>query len=175
MSAEAAARTVSGWQDVAWTDLPELAGLEQELFAHDAWTEATWWSELAGRPRREYLLVRRRQEPHNVLGYAGIDHGGDVADLMTIAVAPGSQGVGLGRHLLAEVVERARAGGATTLMLEVRADNASARTLYDRAGFEILSLRRRYYQPGNVDAVVMRLHLRAGERDATTTGGPDDD
>jgi len=31
--------------------------------------------------------------------------------------------------------------------------------LYERHGFERLSLRRRYYQPGDVDAVVMRLLL----------------
>jgi ribosomal-protein-alanine N-acetyltransferase len=44
-------------------------------------------------------------------------------------------------------------------MLEVRADNAPARKLYDSKGFEVLSVRRRYYQPGDVDAQVMRLTL----------------
>jgi ribosomal-protein-alanine N-acetyltransferase len=44
-------------------------------------------------------------------------------------------------------------------MLEVRADNVAARNLYDRNGFDVLSARRRYYQPGDVDALVMRRLL----------------
>ena len=45
-------------------------------------------------------------------------------------------------------------------MLEVRADNAAARKLYEPRGFETLTVRRRYYQPGDVDAHVMRLTLQ---------------
>ncbi|TXQ07901.1 ribosomal-protein-alanine N-acetyltransferase RimI, partial [Escherichia coli] len=48
---------------------------------------------------------------------------------------------------------------AEALMLEVRADNAPARALYDRRGYDVLSVRRGYYQPGNVDALVMRKML----------------
>ena len=47
-------------------------------------------------------------------------------------------------------------------MLEVRADNPAARALYAGAGFEQLSMRRRYYQPGDVDALVLRKRLGAG-------------
>jgi ribosomal-protein-alanine N-acetyltransferase len=42
-------------------------------------------------------------------------------------------------------------------MLECRVDNARAQKLYERFGFEAIGFRRGYYQPGNVDAVVMRL------------------
>jgi ribosomal-protein-alanine N-acetyltransferase len=45
-------------------------------------------------------------------------------------------------------------------MLEVRADNTAAHRLYERSGFELLTVRRKYYQPGDVDAHVMRLHLK---------------
>ena len=36
---------------LTWRDIPVLAALEPELFAADAWSEASWWSELAQRPR----------------------------------------------------------------------------------------------------------------------------
>lgn len=94
-----------------------------------------------------------------MLGYAGLDRGGDVADVMTIAVAPSARGRGLGRRLLDELETRARAGRAASVMLEVRADNAAAIGLYDRAGYTVVSIRRRYYQPGDVDALVMRKIL----------------
>ena len=143
-------------RDVRWTDIPQLAALEAELFPDDAWAEATWWAELAARPRRAYVV---EEEAGHVLGYAGVDLGGEVADVMTMAVAPAARGRGLGRRLLDELVARARKDRATHLMLEVRADNGVARNLYDSNGFEVLTVRRRYYQPGDVDAHVMRLSL----------------
>ncbi|MEO5981573.1 MAG: ribosomal protein S18-alanine N-acetyltransferase [Pedococcus sp.] len=146
-------------RDLRWTDLPEVAALEAELFPDDAWSQEGWWAELAARPRRSYVV-----EDHDgqVLGYAGLDLGGEVADVMTMAVAPAAQGRGLGRRLLDELVARAQADHAAYLVLEVREDNGPARRLYQTRGFELLTVRRRYYQPGDVDAHVMRLALTRG-------------
>ena len=143
-------------REVHWTDIEQLAGLERELFADDAWSEQAWWAELAGRPRREYVAGVEGAE---VLGYAGLDHGGDVADIMTVAVTPAARGRGLGRRLLDDLETRAAAGRAASVMLEVRADNVAAIGLYEHAGYAVVSTRRRYYQPGDVDALVMRKHL----------------
>jgi [ribosomal protein S18]-alanine N-acetyltransferase len=143
----------------AWTDIPSLVELDGRLFADDAWPAATWWSELAARPRRDYLTLVRGDR---VVGYAGLDLGGEVADVMTLAVAPEDQGAGLGARLLRLLSGRAQEAGAAYLMLEVRDDNAAAKGLYARAGFEVLSVRRRYYQPGDVDALVLRKTLQEG-------------
>lgn len=144
-------------RELEWTDVPTLAALEQQLFADDAWSPQAWWSELAARPRREYVLAL--DAAGAVAGYAGLDLAGDTADVMTVATAPTHRGRGVGRLLLHELVRRARAHGVEAVLLEVRADNDAARRLYDRAGFEVISVRRRYYQPGDVDALVMRLLL----------------
>ena len=144
-------------REVHWSDIPALAALERDLFAHDAWSAPAGGAALAGRPRRDYVVLA---DADGVLGYAGLDHGGEVADVMTVAVAPGAQGRGLGRLLLAELERRAQARGAGHVILEVRADNAAALALYERSGFEVLSTRRRYYQPGDVDAIVMRKSLQ---------------
>ncbi len=76
-------------RSVRWPDLARLAELDAGLFAHDAWPEATWWAELAGRPRRDYVLAEGAQG--EVLGYAGVDLGGDTADVMTVAVVPAAR------------------------------------------------------------------------------------
>lgn len=143
-------------REMTWRDIADLAVLETALFADDAWSEQTWWAELAGRPRRSYVVAERGRA---VVGYAGVDHGGEVADVMTIAVASTAQGQGLGVTLLDWLIAEARRGGADHLMLEVRADNGAAQRLYARAGFLLLTVRRRYYQPGDVDAHIMRLSL----------------
>ena len=135
---------------MTWRDIPRLAELEAQLFATDAWSEATWWGELAGRPRRSYVVlagtggVDGTDGTDGIDGYAGVDLGGDVADVMTVAVAPGHRGQGLGDRLVAELLRRAAAGGAGSVMLEVRADNGPARRLYERHGFAEVSVRRRY-------------------------------
>lgn len=110
----------------------------------------------AGRPRRSYIVA---EQSSTVVGYAGVDCGGEVADVMTIAVAPAAQGQGLGAVLMHWLIAQARRAGAELLMLEVRADNAVAQRLYSTTGFAKLSVRRKYYQPGDVDALIMRMHL----------------
>lgn len=145
-------------RDLHWSDLALLARLETELFADDAWSEQTWWAELAGRPRRDYVVAVGPDD--KVLGYAGLDLAGDTADVMTIATTVAARGRGVGQALLDELVRRACSSGASALLLEVRADNEAARKLYDRNGFELISTRRRYYQPGDVDALVLRRHLK---------------
>ncbi|MEO7235219.1 MAG: ribosomal protein S18-alanine N-acetyltransferase [Lapillicoccus sp.] len=157
---------MSTLREMTWRDIPRLAELEAELFADDAWSEATWWAELAGRPRREYVVLEGHEAAGiggGIEGYAGVDHGGEVADIMTVAVAPARRGRGDGDRLVDTLLERARDRGAGAAILEVRADNPAARGLYRRHGFEEISVRRRYYQPGDVDAVVMRRRLE-GER-----------
>ena len=47
------------------------------------------------------------------------------------------------------------------MLLEVRSDNPSAIAIYQRFGFERISLRRDYYERGN-DAIIMRLRPIAG-------------
>jgi ribosomal-protein-alanine N-acetyltransferase len=142
-------------REVRWSDLDHLAGLETELFGTEAWSLESWWGELAGRPRREYVLA---EDEGGVAGYAGLDHGGEVSDVMTIAVVPRARRTGLGRRLLEELIDRSARSGAERLLLEVRADNEAARGLYAARGFELLQIRRGYY-PGGVDALVLALDL----------------
>lgn len=144
-----------------WTDIPALVAAESALFATDAWSAPTWWAELAGRPRRDYLVATRGEQ---LCGYAGVDLAGDVADVMTVAVLTSAQGGGVGSALLTELQRRAAAAGAQYLMLEVRSDNDAAIALYRRFGFEVLRVRPRYYQPGDVDALVMRAPLTSSGR-----------
>ena len=98
-----------------------------------------------------------------VVGYAGLRaiRGSSDADVQTIALAESQRGRGRGRALLRNLLTEARARGAREVFLEVRADNPVATALYVDEGFTELGRRPRYYQPDDVDAVVMRLDLRA--------------
>ncbi|WP_138966959.1 MULTISPECIES: ribosomal protein S18-alanine N-acetyltransferase [unclassified Streptomyces] len=149
-----------------WWDIDPVLALEKELFPEDAWSRGMFWSELAhargpGSTRR-YLVA---YDGARLVGYGGLavagtdSDGGDAlaADVQTIAVARDQWGTGLGARLLTELLRHATAFEATEVMLEVRVDNTRAQKLYERFGFEPIGFRRGYYQPGNVDALVMRL------------------
>jgi ribosomal-protein-alanine N-acetyltransferase len=96
-------------------------------------------------------------EGERIVGYAGLAAQGDLGDIQTIAVSRDLWGTGLGGQLLTELLRAATAFECAEVMLECRVDNVRAQKLYERFGFEPIGFRRGYYQPGNVDALVMRL------------------
>lgn len=134
-----------------WWDIPCVHRIEQECFPQDRWSVDQFWRELAGETR-DYVVA---EADGTVIGYAGISTISPDCDLQTLAVDPRSQGSGIGRRLLESMLRRARERGATSMVLEVRVDNAAARTLYTDAGFEIIATRSRYYPDGS-DALIMR-------------------
>lgn len=96
-------------------------------------------------------------------GFALIRVALDEAELLALAVAPGARRCGLGRALLAAALCESERLGAASLMLEVSAENAPARALYDRAGFTEIGRRRGYYFVNNrrVDALLLRADVKA--------------
>ena len=139
-------------------DLASIMAIENASFPTDAWPESAMAAELAS-PHGRYAVA---EEDGSLIGYAGLRHlpGGSDSDVQTIAVAAQARGKGLGRRLLTELLETARARNATEVFLEVRADNPVARALYESEGFVEIGRRARYYQPDDVDAVIMKCDLR---------------
>ncbi len=141
-----------------WWDLDRVMELEAELFPQDAWSRGMFWSELAGTRHpgatRHYVVAERDGA---LVGYAGLSAVAGTGDVTTIGVTGALRGTGLGARLLTELLRQATAFECHEVLLEVRVDNAPAQRLYERFGFEPVGVRRGYYQPGNVDALVMRL------------------
>lgn len=161
-------------REMRWWDIDPVLELEKDLFPEDAWSRGMFWSELAhargAEATRRYLVAESPDEKSadggvRVVGYAGLaiagtaSDGGSAAgaDIQTIAVARDHWGTGLGATLLTELLSAASEFECGEVMLECRVDNVRAQKLYERFGFEPIGFRRGYYQPGNVDALVMRL------------------
>jgi [ribosomal protein S18]-alanine N-acetyltransferase len=86
------------------------------------------------------------------------------AEILTLAVRPASQRRGVGAELMRAAAAAAAAEGATTLWLEVAADNAAALALYRSAGFDAAGRRRGYYrrEGGETqDALIFRRVLNS--------------
>ena len=151
-------------------DLPAVLDLERELFPEDAWTRDMFAGELGGGSAGRYYLVA--EEGGHIVGYAGLlapvsrrprRGPGGQADVLTMAVAPGHWGRGIGSALLEALLAEAAAQSCAEVFLEVRVDNPRAQRLYRRHGFVAVGLRRGYYQPSGTDAIVMRRPLDAAQ------------
>jgi [ribosomal protein S18]-alanine N-acetyltransferase len=139
-------------------DMPRIMALEPELFPEDAWTPEMFAGEFAQPASRRLYLVA--EEGDALIGYGGMMFtGGSQADVVTLAVGRAHWGQGTGTALLSALVDEAGRRGYTEVVLEVREDNPRARRLYLRNGFTEIGIRRGYYQPSGVDAVVMRKVL----------------
>lgn len=147
-------------RDATVADLDEIWAIESAVFAGEAWSRDAVRSELEGDHRRYVVLVGDDGAVH---GYAGLLVVGTDGDIQTIAVRPETRGRGYGRRLMDELLGEATLRGARQVFLEVRADNPVARALYESLRFEEIGVRPRYYQPDNVDAIVMRRTISSVE------------
>jgi len=141
-------------------DLPEVLEIERRSFPQP-WTPGLFLHELKV-PFSRTTLVRATNGTRATLAYVCRWLVGDEAHILNLAVHPDHRGRGLGRRLVELVVKEAQAAGARLVTLEVRRENAPARTLYRKLGFVDTGQRRNYYGRGE-DAIIMSLALRPGE------------
>ncbi len=134
-----------------------LLPYEREMFGTEAWTRSGYRAELADRRLRHYVAAE--DVDGALLGWAGVSVVGDSAEILTVGVVPAGRRRGIGRRLLADLLDEARRRGAVEVFLEVREDNTAARGLYRSEGFAELGRRRGYYAGGRVDAITMRKDL----------------
>ena len=165
-------------------DLDEVMHLERQCFT-DPWTRHMYLSDLTTNALATYLVVRHGdtgtrgrgegQAVENVLDVspslhaaasAILAYGGfwlllDEAHIATVASHPAWRGCGLGQRLMLALLDAAMARGAASSTLEVRAGNLPARRLYEKLGYEVTGVRKRYYRDGE-DGLIMTTPPLAG-------------
>jgi ribosomal-protein-alanine N-acetyltransferase len=135
-----------------WWQIEELIPIERDLFGVEQWSAGMFWNELAN--DNHYIAA---VEDGAVVGYAGLVLAPpDEAWVNNMAVRRDHHRRGIGRAMLEELLAIAGRHGARYTLLEVAADNAPAQALYDAYGFEVIGVRRNYYQASGTDALVMR-------------------
>ena len=136
-------------------DLPDVLRNERLGYMH-AWTEGIFRDCLRNGQECWLLMSSNLNVGHGILSIAaGESH------LLNVCVHPDFQGHGFGRILVEHILERARAGKASTIFLEVRPSNVAACELYDKLGFNEVGVRENYYpsKVGREDALVLAKEL----------------
>ena len=80
------------------------------------------------------------------------------AEILNLFVIEKHRGLGLGKKLVDEVINVCNKEKIEMLTLEVRVSNKYAIKMYEKIGFEIGSIRKKYYE-NNEDALLMVLDL----------------
>ena len=133
--------------------LPEVAALEKVCFPADPWSEALFRAALEC---PDTALLVAEKEDGAVLGYAVLSAVLDEGNLDNIAVAPSCRRRGVADALLSALVGFGRER-LSVMMLEVRASNLPAATLYEKHGFVPVGRRKNYYESPREDALLMTL------------------
>lgn len=137
------------------SDLGALLEIERASFS-SPWTEKMLRAEIEGNPFARFVLARRTRD-REILGYVCYWVVFDELRIMNLAVAPPARRRGIARMLVGRALAEGRAEGVRRVLLEVRASNAPALSLYGRFGFERTALRRNYYSDPREDAILMEL------------------
>jgi ribosomal-protein-alanine N-acetyltransferase len=107
----------------------------------EAWTRSQCGGIL---PLSGVLLMLARDKGGEVCGFSLLRTVADEAELLLLAVSPGSQRRGVGASLLEHFIEHGRRSGVRRLHLEVR-DGNPAVAMYQAFGFKAEGRRRKYY------------------------------
>jgi len=107
------------------------------------------------------LMLAHDRESGEAVGFSLVRSIVGESELLLLAVAPDHRRRGIGRELLQQFLDSARADGVTRAHLEVR-DGNPAIHMYRRAGFEPIGRRRNYYRGADgslFDALTFALDI----------------
>jgi ribosomal-protein-alanine N-acetyltransferase len=127
------------------TDAREIAEMSRDLIEHGltwSWTPARVQHFISG--AESSVVVARREQ--RIAAFAIMHFGEDVAHLNLLAVSPEHRRQGLGRQLMQWLTSTAVEAGVFRINLELRTHNETARTFYERLGFDQLGVVQGYYQ-----------------------------
>ena len=97
----------------------------------------------------------------NLVGYVIAKITYPETHILNLTVKKSFRKKGIGRSLIELIISEARLRNSETIILEVRADNIQAQSLYKKLNFEIIGTRKDYYESenGREDAYVLKLDL----------------
>lgn len=135
-------------------DISAIAELEKVCFS-DPWSENSIASELDNELSCWLVAI----EEGKLAGYVGSQTVLDGSDMMNIAVAPEYRRKGIAEALVVALVAELKKRKSICLLLEVRASNIPAITLYEKLSFVQVGLRKNYYRNPKEDALILRKEL----------------
>ena len=95
----------------------------------------------------------------SLVGYLSFYTVLDETEIVNVCVNSSYRGMGIGKKLVASVIEYSKEHGAKKLMLEVRKSNSVAIKLYEGFGFIPVGVSKNHYKLPTEDAILMNLEF----------------
>ena len=132
------------------THIEEICDIEKRCFS-DAWSRQSFIDEIDNE-NSVFIVVKKEDK---IVAYSGFWYIVDDAQIMNVAVDIAYKGMKISHILMKEMIQRAMDKNMATMSLEVRVSNEIAINLYKGYGFEIVGVRKQYYQDNKEDAYIM--------------------
>lgn len=134
-------------------DLDEVIAIEESVYPFP-WTRGIFHDCI--RVGYSCWVYKRKKE---VIAYVVLSVAAGEAHILTLVVHPECQGQGYARKILQHALDVARERHAESVYLEVRPSNERAISIYHKAGFNEIGIRKGYYpaENGREDALVMAM------------------
>jgi len=141
-------------------DLDEVVAIE-DVTGLNRWGYDAYRRELL-KNQNSVMLVARNIASNLGFDVVGFFAGWIIEDELhvnNIASHPDFRRLGIGRSLLEAGIDQGKLSGVAYVLLEVRASNDAAQSLYRKLGFNFIARRRDYYRLPVEDAFVMKLEI----------------
>lgn len=99
------------------------------------------------------------EENEEIVGFIIADIFEDRAEIIDVAVDVMYRNKKIGDKLIKHIIDLCKNCGCTNITLEVKVTNKPALKLYKNNNFEIVSIRKKYYAKGTIDAYLMSRKL----------------
>lgn len=99
------------------------------------------------------------EENDEIVGFIIADIFEDRAEIIDVAVEVMHRNKKIGDSLIKHIIDLSKEIGCDSITLEVKVTNKPALKLYKNNNFEIVSIRKKYYSNGTVDAYLMSRKL----------------
>ncbi len=134
----------------------KLWRLSQRAFgSRSSWSEEQFFEDLLLETSCYFLEFKQKE----LIGFLQLQIVLDSADVLNLAVAPDYQRTGSAFSLMKEALEELKERKVKELFLEVRDSNLPAIHLYQKIGFDLLDLRKNYYDHPRENALLMKLEI----------------
>jgi [ribosomal protein S18]-alanine N-acetyltransferase len=141
-------------RDLRPEDVSAVLAIEEVSFS-TPWSEILFMNEIF-KPRS---LPKAAMIGERLVGYICGNFVLDEGHILNVTVHPDFRKQGIASLLVHDMVGLLTKEGCRTIFLEVRASNEPALSMYQKAGFSRIAIRKAYYTLPVEDAVLMSLQL----------------
>ena len=131
------------------TDLENIKDVLLSDF-DDFWNVNIFKEELLN-PNSKYIMAKIHNK---IVGFAGIWKSVDDVHITNIVTSKSFRNQHIGSMMLSNLIELAKnENNISSITLEVNSNNISAQNLYEKFGFKVVGLRKKYYN--NIDDAII--------------------